>query len=275
MCYNGYMENKTKALSYSALNKFLECPEMFHRTRTLGMGPSWEYTPFSARGQIMHAWLEKLVNVRIMNGDWPSTTYAEELMTEYWTEFFPLPEDKQVNLLDVAGWTADFHDKSFNDAMDLIPQFYDKVAPLIHPLEAEAYRTIDLPVPGKEYKRLHGYIDVVAEPNILIDWKTSKSAKNPKWLDTDLQATVYAALSGWDKLDMHFIQFIFLKTKKPRIEIATTKRDIRHVDWLLNEMIPAVIAQLESGVHLPRVGWHCDRCPAPCGAKPDLMVERK
>ena len=132
---------------------------------------------------------------------------------------------------------------------------------------------IDLPNPGSDIKKLHGYIDCLAQPNFVIDWKTRTSPINERWLYTELQATVYAALAGYPKTTVQFVQFIYLKTKPPRIEVATTQRDQRHTDWLLNELIPPIIEQIEDDIMGPTPGWWCTNCPVKCGAYPDLDIK--
>lgn len=260
-------------LSYSALSKFTECPERFKRERMLGLGPGWEYSPQSARGTIMHKFMEQLINDRISRNRWWSEGEAEMRMTHMWDYGFPIQEDKNINILKACVWLPEFLEKSKEDSILLVPQIYKDLLPMLEPTAAEAHLEINLPNPGSEINKLHGYIDCLAQPNFIIDWKTRTSAINERWLDTDLQATVYAALAGYPKTTIQFVQFIYLKTKPPRIEVATTHRDQRHTDWLLNELIPPIIQQIEDDIMGPTPGWWCTNCPVKCGAYPDLELK--
>ncbi len=258
-------------LSYSALSKFTECPERFKRERMLGLGPGWEYSQASARGTIIHKFMEILIDHKIKTDNWMLPHNAEALMDSLWTSGFPIAEDDATNILQATTWLPEFLEKSKEDSLLLIPQIYDEIIPILEPIgEPEMHLEIDLPVPGQEIKKLHGVVDCMAAPNFIIDWKTRTSGMNQRWLDTDLQATVYTALSGLPKATVQFVQFIFLKKGKPRIEVATTQRDQRHVDWLLHDMIPPIIEQIEDDIMGPTPGWWCDNCPVKCGAYPDL-----
>lgn len=260
-------------LSYSALSKYSECPERFKRERMLGLGPGWEYTPQSARGTIVHKFMEGLISSKLSTDSWPSENDAEWLMEDLWTNGFPIQEDSHTNILKACVWLPEFLEKSTKDSILLVPQIYRDILPMLDPIGAEVHLELDLPNAGNEINKLHGYIDCLAQPNFVIDWKTRTSAINERWLDTDLQATVYAALAGYPKTTVQFVQFIFLKTKPPRIEVATTHRDQRHTDWLLNELIPPIIEQIENDIMGPTPGWWCTNCPVKCGAYPDLEMK--
>lgn len=260
------------SLSYSSLNNFGQCALQWKRLRDIGTREA-NYNEKSARGTIIHRFMEELINDYFLRGKWMKEPDAVDLMHTIWYDGFPTKEDDTLNIVDAVNWNAEFLEKSIADSKLLVAQVYKEVLPFIKPLEVEAYKTLDLPSPGGSIKKLHGVIDVISDGASLIDWKTSTSIKRADMLGYDLQATVYAALRNLPRMDVHFVQFIYLKRDAPRIEWATTKRDQRHTDWLLNEFIPPIIRQIEAGIYPATVGWHCKFCPVPCGVDPDLGVD--
>ena len=253
-------------LSYSGLSLFSECPERFKREKLSNLILEREATQFTVRGTIIHKFMEDIINIQIESGEWPDTYTAIDHMENLWNDGF---DENGKNILDTCTWQNDFIEKSMEDSVSLVPIMYDELFPfLTNPIATEKH--IEHPIDDKYM--LHGYIDYIGEPNTIIDWKTKTSPMNTRWLEQDLQATVYAALSGWDKVNVHFVQFIYLKTKAPRIEWGSTTRDRRHTDWLLNEMIPPVIRSLEADITPPTPGWWCTNCPLPCDALPNVSV---
>ncbi len=265
MCYNKSMLSH---LSYSSLDKFAGCGEQFRRLKIEELeGES--NTQDNARGKLMHHWLENLVIHRIEHGDWPTQEEARDSLDLVWHEGYEEPNG--YNPLTNMDWEEKFLLKSYEDSFVFIPQLYGLINNWV-PIAAEREIEIELPFPGKEIKTLQGRIDVTIEPNIIVDWKTKTSPMNAKWLDADLQPTVYTALLGLDKAIINFVQFVYYKRDKPRIVIASTTRDARHTEWLLNTHIPSVIESIESGRFVANPGWHCSFCPVPCGAFPDGVV---
>jgi len=257
-----------KALSYSSLSKMGDCALRFDVERKLAERESM-YSDKSVRGTIIHKFMEELINDSFLQGKWMGVTDAMDLMNVLWNEGFDTDNGKE-NILEVINWNTDFLEKSIKDSILLVPQIYEEILPLIKPIEVEAYRTIPLLVPGAEYTHLHGYIDVICESNSIIDWKTSTTVRREDMNEYDLQATVYHAISGMIRSNVHFIQFIFLKRDAPRIEWQTTKRDSRHTRWLMEKYLPLVVKQIDSGFLPPTPGWHCANCGVQCGVNPNI-----
>lgn len=248
----------------------MECPERFKRERVLRQAGGWEYSQSSARGTIIHKFMETLINHRILDGDWIAEDNAKALLDSYWDDGFPINEDGITNILDSCIWVPDFIERSKEQSSRLVEILYEDVLPMLTPIGSEVHLEMPLWIPGKEIKTLHGYIDCLAEPNLIIDWKTRTSTMNTRWLDVDMQATIYAALSGYAKVRVQFVQFIFPSRGNPKIEIASTQRDSNHVDWLMTKVIPPIIHQIENDIIGPQPGWWCDNCPVKCGAYPEL-----
>jgi hypothetical protein len=254
-------------LSYSSLNLFNKCPEQFKRVKLAELPEEPQLsTQEQARGSIMHKLMETLITTKMETGEYPDETDAESILTYYWEEGF---EKDGKNVLDIA-WTDEFLVRTIDQSYTFIPRIYKRVLPDLVPLSVEQHIEIDLPKPGKTIKKLHGYIDLVADGGIITDWKTHKSPLNDKWLDVEMQATVYTALTGLPKATVNFVQFIFPGTDKtkPSLVVSSTKRDLRHVDWLLNVYIPSVIQAIETDNIVPSVGWQCYFCPTKCGVFP-------
>jgi CRISPR/Cas system-associated exonuclease Cas4 (RecB family) len=255
-----------QSLSYSSLSKFDECPERLYREYFVMERGEGIVTPKNARGTIIHEFLDQLMKTKIATKDWPLEAESVEAMRTMWNDSQGMTtwadEDRKEG--------EDFYGRSAEDSLHLVHLLYRDILSYLNPIESEQTIYMDLPQPGKTITKLMGKVDLVAEPNFVIDWKTSSSEK--KWLDYDLQATVYAALLGLEFTIVQFIQFIFLKGKKPRIVVGYTKRDQRHVDFLLNVKIPRVIETIEKQLFVPKPGWACSNCPMPCGAVPDLEV---
>jgi len=223
----------------------------------------------SARGEIVHRLMEDIMNFKMANGVWPNPEWVEKRSDVLWTTGF---NTHGHNVLDSVT-DAKFREKSMEDTKLLIPQMYTDIFPMVDPLAVEREIELELPYPGREITQLVGKVDLISAPNFIIDWKTRKSPINERWVDSDLQATVYTALTGMKKAVVMFVQFIFLKTKDPRIEIVTTSRDERHTRWLLEDHIPQVIASIENDIFPPTPGWWCGNCPVKCGLFPEYEVE--
>jgi len=265
------MDAMNKALSYSSLDKFNKCALQFKRMKATDYKREAIYDRKNARGTIFHRFMQELNNDRILRGKWMSQANAGDLMNDLWTNGFPTKEDASLNILEAPQWGYDnFLAKSISDSQLFIPMIYDEVIPHLNPVEAEAYRSIKLEVPGKQYTNLHGEIDLINDPNGIIDWKTVERARRSDTEDLDIQATIYAAISGFTRCSVHFVQFIFLRRDPPRIQWNTTKRDTRHIDWLMKTYLPAVVQQIEADIMPPAPGWHCDWCNTPCGIRPEI-----
>jgi hypothetical protein len=256
-------------LSYSSLSKFIECPERFRREYILGLGREDREEPSQnlIRGRIVHKVLETLIQERIDTGAYPLVADAQALANDYWDNGY---DDEGQNVLQRTTWDEEFYEKSKKDTGLLIPQVYDLVFNYLTPSQVEERVTLQLDTDLE----LVGVLDVLSTtPNMIIDWKTRTSPIRPAYLDADLQATVYAALSGFQKVHVQFGQLIFLKRDKPRLVLGDTARDIRHVTWLTDELIPKVMRAIETESLPPTPGWWCVNCPVKCGAYPDLEIK--
>lgn len=261
----------SKSLSYSAISLFAECPERFRRERLTDYRRVRGHDPDSARGVIIHRFMENLVNGYLEGGrEWPTEKWATDHMFELWSDGF---KDEQVHVIHDVSWTQHGLERSAEASMELVPVIYSDLLHEYEPVSAEREIEMPLPVPGKIYTKLRGKVDMISKPNLIVDYKTAKSQTNDRWMDYDLQATIYSALVGHEKSLINFVRFIFLKKAKPRIQVVSTKRDARHTHWLLTNLIPQVIKTIESEAFAPTPGWWCDRCPVPCGARPDIAVE--
>lgn len=262
------MENN--ALSYSSLSKFNQCPLQFARVKAIQERMA-DYSQDSARGTIIHRYMEDLINDYMLQGRWMDINDAKDLMNDLWNNGFMTKEDDTLNILEAPEWDSQFLEKSIDDSMLLVPMIYEEILPTLSPIATESYKRIPLVKGGKQYKYLHGVIDCVNSNGSIIDWKTSKSERRQEMSEYDLQATVYAALTENVRTSVHFVQFIYLKRNAPRIVWDSTKRDQRHVDWLMNDYIPQVMAQIEADIYPPTPGWHCKWCPTPCNVDPNKL----
>ena len=253
--------------SYSSISTFVECPEKFNRMYLQGLRGERDSTMESARGDIVHKLMETLVQEKLDTGHYPDIADSIEISRDLWAHGF-VDERHGDNPLYQVVWDEEFYYKSRDDTELLIPKVYDDVFSLFEPATAEQY--VSIPILGGEHE-LHGLMDMVSfSPNAIIDWKTRKSPANEAWLATDLQATVYNALAGFERSTVNFVEFIYPKTQKPRLHIATTKRDVRHTKWLLDEVIPGMLRAIEYDAMPPTPGWWCFSCPVKCGAFPDV-----
>jgi len=254
-----------ETLSYSSLSRFAECAQRFQGEKMGDLLVEQTYSQESVRGTIVHKFMEDLMNIKIDSGDYPTVGDARSMMEDVWTKGFITKENDQLNILEAVDWYEDFFERSVSQSIELVDSVYNDVLHLLDPIQAESMLELDLPVPGKQIKKLRGVVDLISQPNHIIDWKTSTRVRNEATLKYDIQSTVYTALSGMDKASISFIQFIFQKTGA-RIEIGTTRRDLSDVNWLLHDYIPRVINLIESGLDLPpSPGWHCTNCPVKCG----------
>ncbi len=132
---------------------------------------------------------------------------------------------------------------------------YAKVyAPKIEPVIVEQPMIIPVEVNGKEFE-LAGVIDLT-DPKMLIDYKTSKSVKSQKEIDSSLQMTIYSFFTKLRK-----VQYInFVKSANPYI--AQLKSTRTPLQWQWGLMIAQRVVQaIDSGNYPladpdPR-NWRC------------------
>ena len=144
--------------------------------------------------------------------------------------------------------------------VDALRPLSDDAGPII-----EKY--ITLTVPGVPVPII-GYIDMIESDGIPCDFKTSSKSWNQDQANSEMQPTFYlAALNQAGYLPQFvapdyskvfaFRHYVFVKTKKPRVQIWESTRTVADLFWLFG-LIRDVWSGIEAGVFPPNpTGWKC------------------
>jgi len=114
----------------------------------------------------------------------------------------------------------------------------DALQPLVLEEQVQIERYVELQVPGVPIP-IVGYIDLIEADGIPADFKTSGRSWDQDQADGELQPTFYLAalnqlgapLIG-DENGFFFRHYVFVKTKKPQVQIWESYRTIGQMFWL-------------------------------------------
>lgn len=211
-------------LSYSSVNKYTNCPKSW-KFRYID-GVRGEPSESLVLGSIVHKVIEAYMLDRSL-----------DILTDAAEGVFP------------ASVTAEYENESMYHS-DMVASFF-KIGELQTALQGIKPKVledgpavemrVEFPAPGIPIPII-GYIDVLTEDNIIVDFKTSKRSWNQSEADNKIQASFYAAslyLNGMIDFNSHVnVKYVVLvKNKKPKIQVIDTVRtfqDITHVFNMVN-----------------------------------------
>lgn len=140
----------------------------------------------------------------------------------------------------------------------------DSLKPLVIEEKPQIELKIELRVPGVPIP-IVGYIDMIEQDGVPCDFKTSARSWNQDQADSEMQPTFYLAalnqighyLPGSDSKSMAFRHYVFVKTKKPQVQIWESSRTAADLFWLFG-LIRDVWQGISTGVFPPNPGtWKC------------------
>ena len=108
---------------------------------------------------------------------------------------------------------------------------------------------------------LEGFIDLIEEDGVIVEFKTSAQTMNQKDLGNDLQLTIYSyAFEMLTQKPPRLIKLInFVKTRKPKIIVSETKRTLEDYQRLFG-LASQVLNGIRLRVFFPRTGFWCKDC---------------
>ena len=83
---------------------------------------------------------------------------------------------------------------------------------------------------------MQGFIDLITDTGVVVDYKTVKRSKNQAEVDADLQLSLYAYLAGVKKVA--FISFV--KKKVPDVQLIESTRTMAQKKWAMRVLARSV-----------------------------------
>ena len=118
---------------------------------------------------------------------------------------------------------------------------------------------VELNIPGVPVPVI-GYIDLIQDSMIPVDFKTAGRSWSQEQADKELQATFYLATlnqAGMVQLPAKFEYIVFVKNKTPKIQRFVTERTASDVFRLFN-LVGEVYRAMSKDVFLPNpTAWSC------------------
>jgi len=237
-------------LSYSSTQTYLSCPR------------SWRFhyldqieTPKSAAlvfGSAFHNTIEERVKTT-SQGDMLSLV---ERWQQHWTA--------QLKQTGEISWDGDTPEAMCNLGVRMlsdsdIAALINSLKPALEGEKPQIELSVTLIVPGVPIPVI-GFVDMIEQDGVPCDFKTSARSWSQERAQTDMQPAFYlAALNqmGYRDPELRFRHYVFLKTKKPQVQIWETQRTWRDMFYVF-ELVSGVWKAIESGVFIPHPGgWKC------------------
>jgi putative RecB family exonuclease len=136
----------------------------------------------------------------------------------------------------------------------------DSLQPLVSEEQVQIERYVELQVPGVPIPVI-GYIDLIEQDGVPVDFKTSARSWSQKQADSEMQPVFYLAAlnqAGHDLSFGIFRHYVFVKSKQPKVQIWESTRTIKDLFWLFG-LISDVWRGIECEVFPPNPGtWKCN-----------------
>ncbi len=249
------MNELPQHLSYSSISTFIKCPELWYRKYILGERE--EPQEALIIGKAFHLCMEENFTHKLAHGADLSRQAVEGVFKEAFHQTASndgLDKDK-TNEIEPLAWK-------------LVEQYHREIASFIIPSAVE--RKLEINLPGKHIKKLIGYVDLINDKGVVIDYKAAAWPWPDAQVTQSLQPTVYGLMLG--KPTLNFEYHMVIKSDGIRKEkfgdgivIKSTFRRQKDFDWLVN-MIQKMINLLESDDFYSRIvpnpGNQCLNCPS-------------
>jgi len=244
--------NEIDHLSYSSISNYLMCARSwkFHYLDKVQTPTA----PALVFGSAFHNTLEG--HIRDGQGE------VQQVLDSRWRcEWIDQLERNAENGID---WGKDSEEdmtdlgvKMFSDP-DIIA-LVDSLQPLVLDEQVQIERRVELQVPGVPIPII-GYIDMIEADGVPCDFKTSGRSWNQDQADSEMQPTFYLAALNQAEGPCNtnlFRHYVFVKTKKPKVQIWESTRTTADLFWLFG-LIREVWRSIEAGCFPPNPGtWKC------------------
>lgn len=233
-----------EVLSPSQVGTFVECPAQWYFKYLVGLeDPA---TSALALGTAFHAALGANFEQKIETGRDLSVVEVAAAFTGSWRD-----QCEQVEFRE-----DESADELWSTGCRMVEHYMDHAAPAIMPLAVERHVTGEI-----GGVKVQGYVDLVDENGVVVDFKTASKKPGPIKGDHRLQLTTYSLLTpecrGQARLDT------VVKTKKMQLVQQSTEITPADVQYA-ETMYPSVQQAIRDGVFYPRrSSWRCSRknCP--------------
>jgi len=212
-------------LSYSSISTYQMCPRSwrFHYLDKVQTPTS----PALIFGSAFHDTVEDYIKTGFAGS-------AEEPLINHWQRNWTAQlEDRDVC------WDGDTPEEMCNLGVRMFSDpdtiaLVDALQPMVLEEQVQIERYIELQVPGVPIP-IVGYIDLIEADGIPADFKTSGRSWNQDQADGELQPVFYLAAQNQAGYTLNcglFRHYVFVKTKKPQIQIWESYRTIGQMFWL-------------------------------------------
>lgn len=242
-------------LSYTSISTYIKCPELFYRRYILGEKEEG-VIPFVI-GKAFHRSMEQNFTHKIAHGVDLSNRSVEIIFNEAFDE--SAAED---------GFNVKDLEDEKRVAWRLVEQYHREMAPFITPLAVE--KKLEMDLPGTKIKKLIGYVDLITDKNVVVDYKAAAWPWADALVTQSLQPTVYGLLLN--KGTLHFEYHMIIKSDSIRKEkfgdglvIKSTVRREKDYEWLrslITKMIRLVENEDLYDYIIPNPGQQCLTCPS-------------
>ncbi len=253
------MTNPAKSiehLSYSSISTYLMCGRCW-KFRYLDRIPA-PTSPALAFGGAFHNTVEAYVKNIALEG---KSAALLEIWQREWNA-------KLTQVAEKLAWGGDTPDGLFEQGTHIfglpeVVQFVDEIIPLLKSDgTAHIEDRVEMQVPGVPVPII-GYIDIIADDGIPGDFKTSSKSWSERQAQSELQPVFYLAALGQLGYDgnpeMCFRHYVFVKTKKPKVQVVETRRDAAEIPFLF-ELIREVWRGIDAGIFIPNpTTWKCSQ----------------
>lgn len=246
-------------LSYSSISTYCLCPRSwkFHYIDQIKTPTA----PVLVFGSALHNTVEAYLASRSAFGH-------PFIMSELWSTNWAAQLERESNI----AWDTT-PETYFNQGLQMLtdPEIVETIQrlnPMVAawpPNETGQEQTVwiekqvNLQVPGVPVP-ITGYIDLITADGVPCDFKSSARSWNLDKAQEELQPLFYLAALNQLGLMQHAYRFrhvVFVKTKKPGVQVLETTRSIHEIFWLFG-LIADVWQAIEKGAFPPNsTGWKC------------------
>jgi len=232
-------------LSYSSINYYLNC------------GKSWQ---FKYQQQLPERKNSNLIFGSAVHKTIQQHIQGEQDLRQSWRECW----SKELALTPDIDWGTDNQTELFNYGVHLfsnedVSGMVKSLKPLIQNGSPCMEVKIELNVPGVPVPVI-GYIDLIQDSMIPVDFKTAGRSWSQEQADKELQATFYLAAlnqAGLVQFPAKFEYIVLVKNKTPKVQRFVTERSAADIFKLFN-LIGEVYRAMTKDVFLPNPsGWSC------------------
>jgi PD-(D/E)XK nuclease superfamily len=268
------MITKTRTLSYSSLSTYMNCQHTFLGKYILGL-PKEESIQMLF-GSTVHEACEMGNLAYQVTGEVPDPDEMANHFIEMWTmatEPYPAPTGILTATLD-GFWDGQTFEGLLAAGSSLVSLYFKKYASTFVPIEVEGWHEMNLnekyPKLGLKYiDRLVGKLDLVCPDDVVVDYKTRTSAKNPAWLEMDLQPTVYATLLG-KPITAVFVEMI-RNSKGYSIKVTQSDRTQENINWFSSKLLPMFAKEIDNKLDALYQHWPPAAIASARDTDPDLF----